>query len=362
MKIVNISGLSIQQNTLANIRRRHVKRSKLLIVVAILATFTLFFTACAGGGSETEEPEVVEDGVAEDTTTVEITDAHGTVTVPVNPKNVVSLDNRTFETLEDWGIELAAAPKGVMPAELSYVSDEAVQDIGNHREPNLEIIAAVEPELVIVGQRFASFYDEIKALVPNAAVIDLNVDVSEEATTPGENLVNGLKDATLALGQIFDKNDQAEQLVADFDKSIDEAKSAYNGTDTIMSIVVSGGDIGFSAPQSGRVWGPLYDIFAWVPALEIDEASSDHQGDDVSVEAIAQSNPDWIFVLDRDASVSSTTDAVPAQDVIDNSPALQNITAVTEGKIVYAPTDIYTNESIQTFIELFESLSSALAE
>src|SRR5690606_19488863 len=76
-------------------------------------------------------------------TTVEITDNYGTVTVPVNPQNVVSLDNRTFETLSDWGIKLAAAPKAVMPADSPYVSDDSVQDIGNHREPNLEIIAAV---------------------------------------------------------------------------------------------------------------------------------------------------------------------------------------------------------------------------
>ena len=41
--------------------------------------------------------------------------------------------------------------------------------------------------------------------MPNAVVIDLNVDVSEEAATPGENLVNGLKNSTIALGQIFDK-------------------------------------------------------------------------------------------------------------------------------------------------------------
>ena len=78
--------------------------------------------------------------------------------------------------------------------------------------------------------------------------------------------------------------------------------------------------------------------------------------------SIAQSNPDWIFVLDRDAAVSSTSDAVPAQDVIDNSPALQNITAVTEERIVYAPNDTYTNESIQTYIELFENLANNLAK
>ncbi|HJB22831.1 MAG TPA: ABC transporter substrate-binding protein, partial [Candidatus Jeotgalibaca pullicola] len=135
-----------------------------------------------------------------------------------------------------------------------------------------------------------------------------------------------------------------------------------NGTDTVMSVVVSGGDIGFSAPHSGRVWGPMYDIFGWVPSLEVDNSTSDHQGDDVSVEAIAQSNPDWIFVLDRDAAVSSTSDAVPAQDVIDNSPALQNVTAISEGQIIYAPKDTYTNESIQTYIELFEELATSLAK
>ena len=129
-----------------------------------------------------------------------------------------------------------------------------------------------------------------------------------------------------------------------------------------MSVVVSGGDIGFSAPHSGRVWGPMYEIFGWVPALEIGNATSDHQGDDISVEAIAQSNPDWIFVLDRDAAVSSTTDAVPAQDVIDNSPALKNTKAITERRIVYAPADTYTNESIQTFLELFGELANALSE
>ena len=198
--------------------------------------------------------------------------------------------------------------------------------------------------------------------MPNAAVIDLNFDVSTEADAPGENLVNGLKDSTIALGQIFDKNKEAEQLVADFDQAIAEAKSAYNGTVTVMSVVVSGGNIGFSAPHSGRVWGPMYEIFGWTPALKIDGASSDHQGDDVSVEAIAQSNPDWIFVLDRDAAVSSMTDAVPAQDVIDKSPALQKTTAVSKGQIVYAPKDTYTNESIQTYLELFEELAKALTK
>ena len=237
-----------------------------------------------------------------------------------------------------------------------------VQNIGNHREPNLEIIAAANPELVIVGQRFAGHYEEIKKLVPNAAVIDLNVDVSEKATKPGENLVKGLKDSTIALGKIFDKDKEAKQLVADFDKSIENVKSAYNGKDKVMSVIVTGGNIGFAAPHSGRVWGPMYEIFGWTPALEVANSTAGHKGDDVSVEAIAQTNPDWLFVLDRDAATSDAATSAPAQDVISKSPALQNTTAVSKKQIVYAPADTYTNESIQTYIELFGNIAKTLAK
>lgn len=342
-----------------------MKKMKMIKAASIAAASILLLAGCGDSANNASEDSQTagtsQSSEAETPDTVEITDAHGTVEVPVNPEKVVALDNRTFETLSDWDIELAAAPKDVMPADSPYVADESVENIGNHREPNLEIIAAAEPDLVIVGQRFAGYYDQIKELVPDAAVIDLTFDVSEEADTPGENLVSGLKDSTLTLGQIFGKNDEAEKLTDDFDQAIEDVKSAYNGSDTIMSVVVSGGEIGFSAPGSGRVWGPMYEIFDWVSALDIDEATSDHQGDDISVEAIAQSDPDWLFVLDRDAATSSEEEeAVPAQDVIDNAAALQNTTAIKEGQVVYAPDDTYTNESIQTYIELFEDLAKAL--
>ncbi len=339
-----------------------MKRVLLTILTAIM---TMALVACGSannaGGNTTNTNANSEPAPAntEEPTTIEVTDAHGTVTVPVNPETVVALDNRTFETLADWGIKLAAAPKNVMPADSPYVADESVQNIGNHREPNLEIIAAVDPDLVIVGQRFADFYEDIKKLVPNAAVINIDIDVSAEDGTAGENLVNGFKDITLTLGKIFDKNDEAQQLVARFDEALEKAKAAYNGTDTVMSVIVTGGNIGFSAPHHGRVWGPLYDIFGWVPALEVNNTTTDHQGDEVSVEAIAQSNPDWLFVLDRDAAINSDEEKVPAKDVIENSPALQNTTAVKNGQIVYAPADTYTNESIQTFIEIFEAIAEA---
>src|SRR5690625_2557052 len=101
-----------------------MRKSKFFKLTAVISIFALMLTACSNSSDETAGNETAQTKEGE---TVEITDAHGTVTVPVNPKNVVSLDNRTFETLADWGIELAAAPKAVMPADLPYVDDESVE-------------------------------------------------------------------------------------------------------------------------------------------------------------------------------------------------------------------------------------------
>nr|WP_201723126.1 ABC transporter substrate-binding protein [Exiguobacterium sp. KRL4] len=324
----------------------------------IMSSLAVLLAAC---GTANEE-NTTKDGEANTSKMVEITDAHGTIKVPVNPEKVVALDNRTFETLAAWDVELAAAPVGLLPAESPYAKDKDIVDVGMHFEPNLEAIAGVDPDVVIVGQRFADYYDDIKKLVPQAAVIDLDVELPEDSGTPGELLVKGLEDTTQTLGQIFAKEKEAEQLVTEFEQSITDVKKSYNGNDSIMSVIVSGGDIGFSAPMSGRVFGPMYDIFGWKPALEVKQKSGNDQGDEVSVEAIAQSNPDWLLVLDRDAPLGDAEGAVPAEDVIDRAPALQKTTAVKEDRIVYTPKDMYLNESIQTYSEFFQDVSEALVK
>lgn len=330
---------------------------KFIKLFVLIITVGVLLTAC-GTTPTTNNNSSSNNSEAE---TVEYTFGDETVQIPVNPEVVVSLDNRTFETLADWDVKLAAVPKAVMVADSPYVLDETVLDVGNHREPNLEVIAAVEPDLVIVGQRFANYYQDIKELVPNAVVINVNIDVSETAESTGDNLVNGFKDITTLMGQIFDKNDEATSLIGELETSIENAKAAYNGTDTVMSVIVSGGTIGYSAPGVGRVWGPLYGILGLVSPLDVDNTTTDHQGDEISNEAIAESNPDWMFVLDRDAG-TSTADSKPAKDVIDESPIFSEVTAIKENQILYAPNDTYTNESIQTFIEIFNSIAEVFSK
>ncbi|HJE56893.1 MAG TPA: iron ABC transporter substrate-binding protein, partial [Nocardiopsis listeri] len=61
----------------------------------------LALTSCSTGQEETEDTAVASD-------TVEVEDNNGTQTVDTPPALVVALDNRTFQTLSDWGVELSA--------------------------------------------------------------------------------------------------------------------------------------------------------------------------------------------------------------------------------------------------------------
>ncbi|MBL3687979.1 iron ABC transporter substrate-binding protein [Leucobacter zeae] len=317
--------------------------------LALGAAFLL--ASCSSGAAEAEQPKT-EAG------TVTITDNHGEVEVPVDPEKVVALDNTVFDTLEEWDIDLVAAPKDVMGTVWPrYTEDEDVANVGNHREPNLETIVAEQPDLIISGYRFADFTDEIKKQNPQAAVIEI-------APREGEDEVSELKRQTEILGQIFDREEEASALSGELDEAIAGAKEAYNGSDTVMAVNTSAGQIGYIAPEVGRAIGPVFPILGWKPALEVEGATNDHQGDDISVEAIADSNPDWIVALDRDAAFvpeEREPGSVPAEELIAKSEALQKVPAVQQDRIVVLDPNFYLTEGIHAYTELFQQLEDAFS-
>jgi len=315
---------------------------------AVLGTLVaLALTACSS------DPATESSDTAAATVTVE--DNFGTQTVTVPPESVVATDNSTFETLDTWGVPLAAGAVSLMPKTISYTEDDSIVDLGSHREPNLEAVVAVEPDLIINGGRYAQFREQFEELAPDATIVEV-------APRDGEDFAEELKRGTTVLGEIFAKEAEAQELNDALDASIARVQAAYSPDQSVMGLIVSGGEIGYVAPSTGRTIGPMFDIFGLTPALEVPEGTDDHQGDDISVEAIAASNPGLIIVMDRDAGTSTGggPDYVPATTVINDSQALQNVKAVQEGNIIYLPADTYTNESIQTYTEFFNSLADLL--
>ena len=307
--------------------------------------------AIAGCASQ---PAAKTDDKAPSATTVTVEDNHGKHEISLPAASVVATDNRTFQTLSDWGIELKAAARALMPATNPYKTDESIIDLGNHNEPDLDAVVVAEPDLIITGQRFAQYYKDLAELAPDATLIELD-------PRDGEPFDAELKRQVTVLGEIFSKQDEAKKLVDDFDAAIERAKAAYDEADSVMAVNTSGGTIGYIAPTVGRTLGPIFDLLELTPALEVDDATDDHQGDEISVEAIAKSNPSWILVMDRDAAVAADdANYVQAAEILVGSEALASVDAIKNEQVVYMPADTYTNESIQTYTKFLNDFADAL--
>ena len=322
-------------------------------LAAIAAIAALGLAACSSGATASQSSAASSETMqATQASSVSIDANDGTVEIKLPVTRAASLDNRTFEVLAQWDVPLVAAPKKLIPTTVTVFNGEGVADVGMHRDPNLEALVAAEPDLIISGQRFSKYDAQIKELAPDVPLINLE---PREGQPFNEELIRQVTD----LGEIFGKQAEAKQLVDDFNASIERAKNAYDGSSTVMAVDVSGGNIGYVAPGKGRTWGPVFDLLGLKPALEVEGATDSHTGDDISVEAIAQANPEWIFVLDRDAAITKDGSNTPAETVINDNAALQNVAALQNKHVVYAPNDTYTNESIITYTEIFNSIADA---
>ena len=150
--------------------RSTILRGPVSRALAVTMTAALSVGALAACSDDDDSSNGSSDG---DTRTV--TDARGEVEIPADPERVAAFDNRIFQVLADWDIDLVSAPVTLIPDEVTkYHEDEDIRDTGSHREPNLEELVAAEPDLIITGYRYSSQYDEMEKLLPDTPIIDLS--------------------------------------------------------------------------------------------------------------------------------------------------------------------------------------------
>lgn len=119
---------------------------------------------CFGGLTSAQEAVVCDDGFQA------VEDATGSVCVPESPERVVALEWTYIEAVLAVGVQ----PVGVADIEGYYgwvdipvTLDEDVVDVGTRQAPNLELIAQLEPDLIITSQlRSTENYNELAAIAP----------------------------------------------------------------------------------------------------------------------------------------------------------------------------------------------------
>lgn len=219
----------------------------------------------------------------------EITHQQGTTTIEAVPETVMVADWAAFDNLQALGIEISGVPSTATPPYLADKLPADVQMIGSLQEPDIEGIVASDPDLVIVAARSRTAYPTLSGFVPT---IDLSVD--------NETLIDGVKANLTTLGEIFDRESEAAELIAALDAKVDEARQAAEGRGTGLVIVTNAGNLGVYGPGSRVAW--IYDTLNISHVFDtVDDR--DHGGDAISFEYLLETNPDWLFVVDRDAGI-----------------------------------------------------------
>ena len=251
---------------------------------------------------------------------LEIRHLQGVTTLSATPQKTLVLDIASIDTLSVLGVDIAGVPGGVLPHYISQYSGDKYPKIGSFFEPDYEAINAAQADLAIIGGRSRSKYPEVSAILPT---VDLSVD--------NGNYIASAKANITTLGHIFAKESLAAKLNAVIDEKMRLLKSVASDAGRAMILVVNAGKVGTYGPNSRVGWLHKDAGFRTV-ADNIDDRF--HGGDIVSFEYLLEANPDWLFVIDRDAGVGERTAGKAASQVLDNE-LIRQTTAWKKGQIVY---------------------------
>ncbi|HAS6408894.1 TPA: ABC transporter substrate-binding protein [Vibrio vulnificus] len=137
----------------------------------------------------------------------------GTTSFETTPKKVVALDWVLTETALSLGIELegVANVSGYQQwvAE-PHLNADAI-DVGSRREPNLELLSNIKPDVILISKHLAAAYEPLSKIAPV-----LVYSVYSEDKQPLESA----KRITRSLGKLFDKEQQAEQVITQTDQRL----------------------------------------------------------------------------------------------------------------------------------------------
>ncbi len=241
----------------------------------------------------------------------------GEVVLKDKPAKVYVFDMASLDTLTALGVDIAGVAGGKKPAYLSKYEGDDVEKIGTLFEPDYEAVNAGEPDLIIVGGRSSAKYEDLARIAPT---IDLTVDANRFHESAKTNV--------RTLAAIFDKKDEAEALITKFDETNSALKEKAANAGKGVLVLTTGGKM--STYGVGSRFGMLFSEYG-VQVADNNIKVGNH-GQPISFEYILEKNPDWLFVIDRDAAIGR--DGGPAKQFLDNEIVGQT-TAWKNGQVVY---------------------------
>lgn len=299
-----------------------MKKTNLLYLLAILAIISgllLYYLPDMTSGHNAESNQTSQ-------TFKEKTIVHdfGTTELKKAPKRIVILDNLYGEILDPLDITPVGATTGQSDSQefstlfKKQYKDAKVVSVGWQGNPDLDKIAELKPDLILMTGEQEDLYDELSEIAPTVGY-QINTDENWD-----------YHETSLKVAEIFDKRDEMKKDLDRLDAR--EAVFAENvkakfGNQKLMYLRVTDNDIRYYAYGH---FGYLYDTYHFNRA---ETFNPDDMFQVIDPDKLKDINPDLLIVQ------------ADSQELLDNklknTPVWTSLKAVQNNKVIYADYSTY---------------------
>ncbi|MDO4325701.1 MAG: ABC transporter substrate-binding protein [bacterium] len=308
------------------------------------------------------------------------------VEVPYDPQRIAILDMACLDILDNLGLgdRVVGSASTSLEYLQKYVTDSNIEKLGTIKEADMEAVMACEPDIIFIGGRLSTYYDALSEIAP---VVFL-------ATDSELGVVESVRKISATIASIFGLEEEIGEKMNGFDERIAALSAFAEGKNAIVGMCTSGsfnllGDDGRCSLIGVEIG--FNNLGNDVVAAQADSsrgnggsgengggkgnggsgegsgrsgsqaAGTSTHGNEASFELVVDLNPDYIFVMDRDAAIG-TDGAQLAQQIMENE-LVMGTDAYKNGHIVYLehPAVWYTAEGGVTALDvMLQDLEGAL--
>ena len=251
---------------------------------------------------------------------------------------VVSTSVAVAQILDELGVKISGVP--ATSYELPENAKDAVE-VGTPMNPDLEIIKSLNPDVVVsvdtLGQDF--------------------IDNFKQNNIPSEfvNLTsyNDLKETINTLGQKFDKQDKASEIINQLESKESELESKFNNSEKPNVLVIFGAPGTMMLGTEKCYVGNLVNLAGGKNVLE-NSTSSFVQ---INKEELLTLNPDKIVVMTH---ADPETTKAQVKDTLETDAAWKNLNAVKNGEVHYLENDCFGMSANLKVIEALDKMHDLL--
>lgn len=291
----------------------------LLAILAIISGLLLYYLPDMTSGHNAESNQTSQ-------TFKEKTIVHdfGTTELKKAPKRIVILDNLYGEILDPLDITPVGATTGQSDSQefstlfKKQYKDAKVVSVGWQGSPDLDKIAELKPDLILMTGEQEDLYDELSEIAPTVGY-QINTDENWD-----------YHETSLKVAEIFDKRDEMKKDLDRLDAR--EAVFAENvkakfGDQKLMYLRVTDNDVRYYAYGH---FGYLYDTYHFNRA---ETFNPDDMFQVIDPDKLKDINPDLLIVQ------------ADSQELLDNklknTPVWTSLKAVQNNKVIYADYSTY---------------------